>query len=479
MICITGGERTVGELARRLSDMADYPLQEVRLDLLQEPGEPLFRLLEDTPRLLLTCRSEAEGGGYSGSEEEWADLLRRALACRPDYLDVELSAPETLRRALYRDRGSTRFICSVHRFQTAELDRATGDALAAAPADLLKVAVAVDDAAQLADLLDLLPDEQRPVIRVGMGDAGFLSRALYRRFASPWTYVVQEGSPGVAPGQLTTSQAAELRLDQEGLQPLGLVGGAQVMASPGTPAYNDIFSRRELAYRYLPVVTSRPLETLALLERLAFAGLTVTMPAKEPLLSAAGGWLRPGDAGVGALNTMAFRDGRWLAANTDVDALAALLEPWRGAGALVLGAGGAARAAAIALDRIGCPTWVTSRDVRRSARLARDLGASALPWPERGDQPFHLLINTTPVGSDGVGNPMPENVSLEGKVVVDAVLRPRPTPLVARALDQGAVAFPGAAWWVRQGAAQIPLLTGYPLRREELEEALDRTWRNE
>ena len=477
MICVTGAERTLEALARRLEiHAAAETLQEVRLDLLEVHEDGLFELLARTPRLIVTCRGSAEGGGFSGDEAERTELLHRALACGPDYIDIEASAPAHLRAALYAERAETRLISSLHRFEPGLPPRDALDALADSPADLLKVALTVEDAADLLPLMELFPEEQRPVLRLGMGDAGLLSRALYRRFGSPWTYVVPAGAVVVAPGQLSTAEAHSLRLEQPGLTPLGLVGGPQVMSSPGPSVYNRLFTRRALPFRYLPVVTHRPLEAMPLLERLGFGGLTVTMPAKEPLVRAAAGWLRPADSKVGALNTLSKQEQGWMAANTDVDAMVNLLSPWAGEDALVLGAGGAARAALVALAALGCPRAVTARDPGRAQQVASGVGAATVPWEARGQHPCRLLLNTTPVGSDGQGDPMPQDTSLHGRVVLDAVLSWQRTPLLRRAAAAGAVIFSGADWWVRQGAAQLPLLTGHQATVEELELNLAATW---
>ncbi len=71
---------------------------------------------------------------------------------------------------------------------------------------------------------------------------------------------------------------------------------------------------------------------------------------------------------------------------------------------------------------------------------------------------------------------MPQDTSLHGRVVLDAVLSWQRTPLLRRAAAAGAVIFSGADWWVRQGAAQLPLLTGHQATVEELELNLAATW---
>ncbi len=471
-LCVTGAEARLRDLAARLDANAAF-MQEVRLDLLERLDDDVFELLSGQPNLILTCRGEAEGGGFTGSEVEQAEVLRRALALKPACLDVELSAPLLLRRGLYRDRGDTRLILSWHCFEPGGLGSVPARELSAQPADLLKVALAVEDAAELADLQRVMADERRQVMRIGMGPAGLLSRALFSSFGALWSYVTDEPSTATAPGQLTHEQAIDWRVGVGGLVPLALLGGPQVMSSPGARVYNRIFTRRDLPFIYLPVVTARPGETLALLEQLGFGGCSVTMPAKEALAGAVHGWLPDSGEELGALNTILLRDGRRTAANTDVSGLRRLLAPHAGQDALVLGSGGAARAVVAALGALGCRVTVAGVEEDQVAGLARELSAAAVEWDHRADAPFHLLVNTTPLGSRGRRDPMPAGVDYTGRAVLDAVLREEPTPLRRAAAAGGGQAMGGLSWWVQQGAEQITLLTGEEITVPELEDVLN------
>ncbi len=467
-LCVTGGERSVREVAARLAAHPQH-LQEVRLDLLESLGDDAFALLR-AQNVVATCRPKSEGGGFQGSEDERAQVLRRALAQRPGWLDVEQSASRTLRDELYAASrgGPTRLLLSFHCFQGAGagLDRA--ESLAREPADALKVAVSIDDAAELTGVRALLAREERPVVRLGMGDAGLLSRALYRQFGSPWTYVVADGVAPTAPGQLTVSRAAAYRLLEEGLRPMGVLGGPQVLHSNGQRAYNTLFARRALPFHYLPVVTSRP-ATLDLLEALGFAGVSVTMPLKEQLVPLVHE-LEPEARTIGAVNTVRFDQGRRWGGNTDVVALRALLPRGDGA-ALILGAGGAARAAIVALHELGWRVFIANRTPERSQRLEA-LGARAVQWEARGQTPFQVLVNATPCGADGTSDPLPSGVSLEGKTVLDMVVGSAPTPLMTRTLSDGGRAIPGSEMWVHQGAAQMRALAGLEISVADLRELL-------
>ena len=508
MLCVTGGERDAATLRRRIQ-AAPQLLHEVRLDLLEHVDDEALSLLA-SDHIVATCRSRAQGGGFGGDEAARLALLQRALARQPGYLDVEGELLAEVWQALSTARGDTRLIASFHRFQPTppgELARL----LAHAPpqAALLKLAVAVEDAADLLPLLDLAHDA-RPLIRIAMGPAGLLSRALYRRFGSPWTYVVPAGAAPLAPGQLDLEQARAWRLDRE-LTPLALVGGPQVLDSPGPRVYNALFHRRDLPFVYLPVVSRQAAEALALLERLGFAGISVTMPLKQSLavlvdhdgpintLVRTEPSERPGPGPVAAQLARRRshtpetpggtepvdppgreRVGKWTAHNTDVDALRVLLSPHvpPGSRALVLGAGGAARAAASMLKQLGCATAICSRDDAKAAAVAHELELATVVWAARGQHVFDLLVNATPLGSDGVSDPMPPDVVFDDRLVLDAVIGPTgslgptggagSTPLIRRARADGARTFEGIDWWLHQGSRQMTLITGEPISVEEL-----------
>jgi 3-dehydroquinate dehydratase type I len=478
VICVTGGERRVDQLARRLEVHRRFPLQEVRLDLLDRIDDDLFPLLS-RPGLVVTCRGETEGGGYRGSHTDRFQILSRALDRSPGYLDVEASYPAELRWRLYQRCGSTKLILSWHPAEELTPGTRWPRELSSGPSDLLKIAAPVRDAADLTHLLRLKPDAPVRLLRIGIGPAGVVSRALYSRFDSPWTFVVPDGAEPVAPGQLTVTEAERWRIDQEAdLVPLGLIGGDQVLTSPGPRVYNYLFAKHGLPRIYLPVVTERPVEALTLLERLGFTGCSVTMPAKEVLAGQVARLEPPADR-LTAVNTIRLEPdgGSRVGLNTDVAAVRELLEAYRGEPALVLGAGGAAAAAVAALAELGCPTTVASRDPARAESIARSLGCSFIPWESRGERGFRVLVNATPCGADGLSDPMPEEVDWSGRAVLDAVIAPEPTPLLRRVVEGGGVAIDGTSWWIRQGRCQMEALVGHHFDLAEMQEALDATTR--
>ncbi|MFH1841788.1 MAG: type I 3-dehydroquinate dehydratase, partial [bacterium] len=422
--------------------------------------------------LIVPCRGMAEGGGFIDSPEHQVAVLQRALASGPAYLDVELSVPAQLRQQLYASRGPTRLIASYHHFGPEPLRPITMELLTEAPGDLVKFAIKVDDATDLDDLLAMLPDETRPVIRIGMGPAGLLSRWLYGRFGSPWTYVAATPDRTVAPGQLDLDQVSRWRLaDVADSTLLALMGGPHIVHSPGPDCYNRLFGQRGLPFIYLSCLTDDPPAALALLERLGCGGCSVTMPAKRILMDAMDS-VSDLARRAGALNTVLWRAGRRHGENSDAAAIRQLVGESESppARTLILGGGGTARAAlAVSTGEV----FLAGRSLDKIATLADEFGAIPVAWSNRAAVPFDLLINATPVGMDGEADPLPPRVDLTGKTVLDAVYTPGGSPLVRRARAAGATVHDGFTLWCEQGARQISAMIGQPVTPTQLREVHD------
>jgi len=202
---------------------------------------------------------------------------------------------------------------------------------------------------------------------------------------------------------------------------------------------------------------------------LGLAGLSVTMPHKS---AAADGCdeLSPDAAALHSVNTVR-RDGddRLFGDSTDGEGfLRALREAGHdpaGAEVVLLGAGGAARAVALALGRSGARVVVCARRPG-PAQVAADLaGGRSVAWEDRGEAAAAatLVVNATPVGmaKDGPAElPVPAAVFHPGQVLADLVYHPLETPLLRGARDHGATVVDGLGMLVHQAALQIEHWTG-------------------
>lgn len=194
-----------------------------------------------------------------------------------------------------------------------------------------------------------------------------------------------------------------------------------------------------------------------------FDGLNVTRPLKEeilPLLDE----VSPAATAAGSVNTVTFRAGRAIGDSTDGEGFLRALgraSPGRRSPALILGAGGAARAVAAALAEDGVEeVWVFARNAAAAERLR----AAGLAEPV-ADLPAALecagvLINATPVGSNG-DCPLPDGLAPgPGTAVVDLVYRPRATPLLRLGERAGCPTVEGVEMLVEQGALSFQIWTG-------------------
>jgi len=234
-----------------------------------------------------------------------------------------------------------------------------------------------------------------------------------------------------------------------------------------------------MAYVPLPVRQADVGAAVKGLAALGFRGASVTIPHKGAVLEHLD--RVDGDAALAeAVNTIVVGvGGELLGYNTDVGGVSAALvdvcgDTLRGAPGLLLGAGGAARAAALALARLGVDLTVVNRTAAAAERLVA-LTAAAVPgsacrWLRLAELTAahvaaqRLLVNATSLGMDGAGK-VPASLAdtvTAGQVVFDVVYTSSETDLLAQARARGATVIGGLEMLVRQAAAAFELWTGRP-----------------
>ncbi len=193
-----------------------------------------------------------------------------------------------------------------------------------------------------------------------------------------------------------------------------------------------------------------------------FAGANVTVPHKGAALGVADS-LSETAREIGAVNTLSFADGEIRGDNTDAQGLLdALPASPAGARALVLGAGGAARAIVWALVREGAEVEVWNRTGLRSRNLCAELGGR--PVDVLDMRTYDLVVNSTSVGLHGE-DPFAELPLGPGDLddrhtVVDMVYGSAPSKLLTVAATAGATVVDGIEVLVRQGALSLRIWTG-------------------
>jgi shikimate dehydrogenase len=236
--------------------------------------------------------------------------------------------------------------------------------------------------------------------------------------------------------------------------------GHPVRHSLSPEMHNAAFEALGLEWRYLklPVPPDELERTVRALPDSGYRGVNVTIPHKEAAVALAD---EAGDAAraIGAANTLTFDGGSIRADNTDAPGLlAALADDPSGKTALVLGAGGAGRAAVWALREAGAEVSVWNRTPERARRLAEELGVAGVEAPVEAD----LVVNATSVGlsADDVIEELPLAWIDPPAVAVELVYGAHDTPFQAWAEAGGSRVVDGLEVLVRQGALSFERWTG-------------------
>jgi 3-dehydroquinate dehydratase/shikimate dehydrogenase len=457
-VCLSLTPRRAADVSRAVTVGADCI--EVRLDYLNDPGESVDVRWRDLPApAIATCRGREQGGRFRGSVEAEVRILQRAVEDGARYVDVDYR--------IARAFGTAEVIGSYHDFaRTPEDLGEILDAICRTSVSVAKVATMVESWSDNRRLFDLLERPwPKPVIVIGMGPMGQITRVALPFRGSALTYVAQEERS--APGQLGLSELIETyRFRQLGARTrmIGIVGNP-VEHSRSPELHNRAFRAAGLDYVYLKFPVLELSDFFETATHVGIEGFSITIPHKIAAMEYLDE-VTPDAQAVGAVNTV-YRDGdKWKGDNTDVHGIREALKDFdaRGKNVVILGTGGAARAAVVALESAGSITLLSH---------TRDAGM--LDWPSRRvkvdrlqnyrQYDADLLVNATPVGMMPDVEATPVTNFLRAKVVFDMVYNPTRTRLLREASSQGIQVVSGTAMFVAQAARQFEIWTGRPVPR--------------
>jgi len=460
----------------------DNSFLEFRLDHFSKPALALPKIKQFLEThsgitVIATCRRVASGGKFRGSIASQLDILGKAVAAGCQVVDVELQTAQKCKPGLLQKlRARAALILSFHDFRgTKKLDE-TLKKMREFPADFYKV---VSTATTLSDNVSMIQflgreSDNHSIIGVCMGEQGIISRVLGVRAGSVFTFGSVGAGEETAPGQVSAQELRSLyRIETvDAATRVYGVAGDPVIHSLSPAIMNAAFRRENVNAVYLALHAKTLKDLLTCVREIPIHGLSITMPYKEAILP----FLDNTDSHttkIGACNTVVrAQDGKLYGFNTDTSGVVRPLErrlsTLQDAKILVLGAGGAARAAVFGLKERGAEVFILNRSAVPAQKLARRAHARSIKRADLKKHVFDVIINATPVGMGNTRETPLQEKEINARYVFDMIYDPAETRLLQLAKQRGAQIIPGIEMFVHQAARQFEIWTGKPAPQDDM-----------
>src|SRR5271166_3332597 len=473
-VAVTGSDPT--EMLEKAETLVrDNTFLEFRLDYLPRPVLALPKIKQFAEYhshvvAMATCRRVAAGGKFRGSIASQLDILAKAAVSGCQLVDLELqSAANSKREQVQRLRSHAALVLSYHDYRATKNLEETLEKMVAISADFYKI---VGTATTLYDNVVMMKfleanSGKHSLIGVCMGEQGIISRVLGVRAGSVFTFAAVSDEEKTAPGQVTAQDLrSTYRIEQlDAATRVYGVAGDPVAHSLSPAIMNAALRRETVNGVYLALHAKTLKDLLACVRDIPIHGLSITMPYKTAILS----HLDNTDSHttkIGACNTVVrAQDGKLYGFNTDAAGVVRPLEQRitiEGAKILVLGAGGAARAAVFGLKERGAEVYVLNRTFAQAQKLARSARARTLRRADLKKLNFDVIINATPVGMGNSQESPLNQDEIKAHYVFEMIYDPPETRFMKLAKAAGAEVIPGVEMFVHQAARQFEIWTGKP-----------------
>lgn len=474
MLCLTLTGATLEEdFAQYERNKAWIKLVELRIDLL-DPAElekaSAFPDRLDLP-VILTCRRISDGGRCDLPERQRLGLLKHVASGNFSYVDIEDDVKKSEFENDLHARG-IKIIRSFHDCEGMPADIYSRLSRMAAKGDIPKIAVTPKtfmDVIALFRIEQELADVPEKIV-IGMGEMGVPTRILYKRTGSFMTFCSDSLSSSGAPGHLTARTMSELyRADQVDKQThiYGIIGNP-VMHTSSPMIHNPGFHAIRFNAIYVPFLVDSVRSFFKLAESMCIYGFSVTIPHKQDVLPYLGRITREVKQ-IGSCNTVVRIQNMWKGINTDYYGFLAPIQRDVEQGmihtALVIGAGGAARAVVWALHNHNIKVIIVNRSIEKAKALADETMGSYDVLSNVGlyQGQVDLVVQTTSVGMepDVDSDPAPGFQFTGHEIVYDLVYKPHETKFLGRAKAAGCRVQYGIDMLLQQGKLQFEAFTGY------------------
>ncbi len=484
MLCLTLTGSTLEENRALVERNRKWiSIAELRLDYLHPDEQKIASSFPSTVDLpvILTLRRKADGGMCSLLEKQRLQLLYEAAKGDFAYVDIEEDVKKTdlkFKDPLFEQKvdleqslrqRNIKIIRSYHNFECVPADIYGRISKLATKGDIPKVAVTPQN---MMDVITLFRVEQelgnlKEKIVIGMGDFGVCTRILYKKCGSLLSFCSDSQS---VLGHLSARTMSELyRADKldEHTHVFGIIGNP-VYHTASPKIHNPGFEAIRYNAVYVPFLVDSVRAFFKLAEMLQIHGFSVTVPHKRSVQPYLGRITREVKQ-IGSCNTVVRIQNMWKGINTDYYGFLVPISESLAKGeiknALVVGAGGAARAVVWALHNHAVKVTILNRSLEHAKTLASETMSSydTLENAHLYNGSCELVVQTTSVGmgADKDEESIP-SFSFTGKeIAYDLVYNPRETRFLKRAMEAGCTIIGGSQMLMEQGKLQFEAFTGY------------------
>ncbi len=472
MICLTLSGPTILDNLKALNDNKDcVDICELRLDLLS-PSEVCkaadFPSMVDIP-VILTLRRVSDGGKCTLQEKARRSLLIETMKNGGfSYVDIEDDVKKSDVEEAAHSLGM-KVIRSYHDFEGVPADIFSRVHSLASRGDVAKIAVTPHSTADVMTLFRINEElKSVPKIIIGMGEWGVATRILYKKMGSILTF----GSNGkaVAPGMISARELKYLYRADKLNENTGIYGivGNPVMHSLSPQIHNPGFQRINYNAVYVPFLSDSIRSFLTLAEMLRMRGFSVTVPFKVDVVKYLGNITREVKQ-IGSCNTVVRVPNMWKGTNTDyygfIHPIEKEIDDGKIKSALVIGAGGAAKAIVWALKMRNVRVMIVNRTKSKADELARlyGVGSDSLDNISRYEGKVDLVVQATNMGLHPYEDVNPaSSFHFSGKeIAYDIVYKPKYTKFLLAAEKAGCALKFGWDMLMEQGKLQFESFTGY------------------
>lgn len=455
MICSSPGKVDFNTLE---AICARSKMTEIRLDIQDLSLLQIKNLFSAGHQLIATMRFG------DTIEPKKIEMLELAIDSGATWTDIELSAPEMIvKRIEKKVRMNTSILMlSYHNYSRTpaftELQEIVNSGFTKG-ADVVKIACFADSYVDVARLIKLF-DDPRPVLIIAMGEKGKVSRILAPLLGAPFTYCCVEGTDQTAPGQLNELEMIEgIRAFSSGLTKSFFVAGSPVLHSQSPILFSNFIRQQSRLDQYVSANCRTAAEVKILLDN-GFEGGNITSPLKEKVQEL-GGVVSPEVDTVCATNTIVNSPKGLFQDNSDIwgvrNSVQQNCQDIKNTNVVVLGTGGAARAAAFAMKQAGANVVMAGRNKEDLVKWSVKLDCEWMLIKDVLDtlQSAKIIINTIPSeASMGLQSGIASH-----HVVLDADYARK--PFESASLKVGATYIYGTEWLIHQAVKPFEQFTGF------------------